>query len=103
MLCRVGPSASWSYHRCRQVSFGGTGNATATPIRTLRKSLASGGDVLLAVNVDRGSITAQFDIHDLSAGSVAVMFEHGRRVAVANSSFTDSFESMDVHVYRLKT
>lgn len=86
----------------QQVSFGGQGNATATPIRTLRKSLASGGDVLLAVNVDRGSITAQFDIHDLSDGSVAVMFEDGRSVAAANSSFTDSFEAMDVHVYKLK-
>ena len=84
------------------MSFGGQGNATATPIRTLRKSLASGADVLLAVNVDRGSITAQFDIHDLTADSIAVMFEDGRSVAVANSSFTDSFESMDVHVYRLK-
>ena len=67
-----------------------------------RKSLASGGDVLLAVNVDRGSITAQFDIHDLSDGSVAVMFEDGRSVAAANSSFTDSFESMDVHVYKFR-
>ena len=53
--------------------------------------------MLLAVNVDRGSITAQFDIHDLTADSIAVMFEGGRSVVVANSSFTDSFESMDVH------
>ena len=80
-----------------QIHSGIQGNATATPIRTLRKSLASGADVLLAVNVDRGSITAQFDIHDLTADSIAVMFEDGRSVAVANSSFTDFFESMDVH------
>lgn len=44
---------------------------------------------------------ASFDVHGLVGPTVAVLFEE-RSVAVNESVFEDSFECMDVHVYRLK-
>ena len=78
----------------------GTTNTSTTPIRTLRKRLPGGEEVLLAVNLDRAPIVAKFGVAGLGS-SVELMFEAARRVPVVNGSFVDSFDEMDVHVYRL--
>jgi hypothetical protein len=95
-----------------EVAFQGM-NVSTTPIRSLRKTSAdgSGRDVLLAVNVDQGRSIATFTVPGLRVGtSVEVMFEQ-RSVAVTASatgdgdggSFSDGFEGLGAHVYRLSS
>jgi hypothetical protein len=87
---------------------------TPTPIRAIRKRCAAvsfapaGTDIIIAVNVDKGPIMAQFVVHRSTPAntSIAVLFEGGRSVDVTPqtseySRFIDKFESMDTHIYLL--
>jgi hypothetical protein len=85
------------------VSFSGS-NTTDTPIRVMWKALPDGREYLLAVNVDKGRVTARFDFGLAESGRISSMqtlFETGRCVAVNASVFEDSFEEMGVHVYEI--
>ena len=84
------------------------GSHTATPIRALRKHCADGSDVLLAANIDKGRVTARFEVErntPKNSPNISVLFEERTVATTALTSqfsvFTDVFESMDVHVYAL--
>ena len=85
----------------------GTNNRTATPLRAMRKELAGAG-ALLVVNVDKCRTTAQVTLGDLPPGSAAlpvtVLFEdrlvNATRVNATTVVFQDTFEALDVHVYK---
>lgn len=87
---------------------------TETPIRAIRKQCAAtsfapaGTDILIAVNIDKGPLSAEFVVQRETLGntSIPVLFEGGRRVDVTPqtsqySRFVDTFESMDTHIYLL--
>lgn len=77
-------------------------NVSTTPIRSLRKTSPDGQDILLVVNVDQGRSIATFTVTGLRAGaSVEVLFEDRAVQVVAGGSFSDGFEGLGAHVYRL--
>ena len=67
----------------------------------LRKRF-DGHDILIAVNIALAMPSPKFVIVEglgETVQSVEVMFEQ-REISVVSGSFIDSFEAMDVHVYR---
>ena len=67
----------------------------------LRKRF-DGHDILIAVNIALAMPSPKFDIVEglgETVQSIEVMFEQ-REISVVRGSFIDSFEAMDVHVYR---
>jgi hypothetical protein len=81
------------------VSFTGE-NQTDTPIRTIRKSMPDGHDIVIACNIDQAMNSARISMATWPSTHATVMFEQ-REVQVVNGSIVDTFEAMDTHVYRL--